>query len=161
MKSNTVTIFDDKAELQLPEGFVEIDREQAAAMFAGQVPELVFGLEEKAAYIAVTRTDIPFLEENLDRRLSEYCQMYRRTMANVDHVNGARRKLENGDSIGAFYFTATTADRNLFNFFGLFGLEGKEVHLLMNCAQEDTMTVGQAFMDVMNSLRIVQGEVQV
>lgn len=68
---------------------------------------MLYGIEEKKAFISITRTDTAIAEEDLEKRISEYYQAYSRSVANFANGGIAKRILQDGTTIGDFHYTST------------------------------------------------------
>lgn len=154
MQNSLISLFGEKVKMKIPEEFTLMTTEQAKLFFLGTVPEILYGIEEKRAFISITHTDITIETENLERRITEYYQLYNRSIANFANGGLAKRLLQDGTPIGVFHYTSTTADRDLINYFALFPLKGKEVVMSMHCSIEDSLVIAKKFLEVLNSITI-------
>ena len=154
MMNNTISVLDDKVRLNIPDEFSIMSDEEAKHFFQNTTPDILYGIEDKKAFISITKTDIKIEDDNIDSRLAQYYELYRRSVANFSNGKLAKRTLNNGKPIGAFHYTSTSAERNLLNFFVLFPLDDNEVVMTMHCSAEDSPILGGKFMQVANTIPV-------
>lgn len=152
--SKHIALYENELEFELPDEFETLDAEVCERYFNGQLPEHIYGILEKQAFITVSRKKEALKQESLEKRLNEYYHAYSRSTANFSNGKMVKKALDNGKAIGAFHFSSTTVERNLLNFVVLFDTAGYETIMTMHCGAKDSMKLGKLFMETLDSIRV-------
>ncbi len=110
--------------------------------------------ERTDTIISVTYTDKEASEE-IEKRIAECCTLYQRSVPNFGNCNIAKKKTKSGKDLAAFYYTSTSPTRNLYHFFVLTSLEGRELTITLHCSIQHIPDYGVEFMNVLNSIDVV------
>ncbi len=146
-----ISLYEDRLKLQIPENFTE--SQELEKFMLSKKPDHFFVDQEKKAYISVNYSQ----EEcsgDMENRLSGYYTLYQRTVPNFANCSMAKKKTNSGQEIGAFYYTCTTATKNLYNFFILTTLEGRDVTVTLHCDLEKVPEYGMQFMNIVDSIDV-------
>lgn len=152
--SRKISLYGDKLRFDISSEFKDMDLDECRQYFVGHMPEKIFGIPEKKAFITVMRNRNRLESSETEKRLNDYYYAYSRSVANFSNGKMVKRELDNGDSIGVFHFGSTTTERNLLNFFVLFSIEGKEIIMTMHCAAEDSMRLGKEFVKILDTVQV-------
>lgn len=146
-----ISLYDNKLKMQIPEQFVQ--SKDMDKFFVGAKPDFLYVDEKTDALISVTYTENQSAED-IDKRIAEYCELYRRSVPNFANCKIAKKKTGSGQDIAAFYYTSTTPARDIYNFFVLTSLEGRELTVTLHCDIRNIPDYGMEFMNILNSIDV-------
>lgn len=106
--------------------------------------------------MSVLKTDYKTSGVAIDERIVEYCDLYKRSVPNFDNFKIAKKKTKSGVDIAAFYYTSTSPERDLYNFFILTSLDESELIFTLHCSAENAPLFGMKFMNILNSIDVVE-----
>lgn len=152
--SREIILYENKLRFNIEDEFVDMEPDEYRQYFSGRMPEKIFGIPEKKAFITVMRSGNGLELPETEKRLNEYYYAYSRSAANFSNGKMVKRELNNGHVMGVFHFGSTTVERNLLNFFALLSVDGQEVIMTMHCAAEDSMHLGKEFVKTLDSVQV-------
>ena len=154
MVMNKTELFDAKLRFQIPEGFKQVPDEEIAHYYPAKQPDILFENKENGALIAVAKLENELAADALEARIQEYAAVYQRSVPNFANCKIGKRTLPNGKQLGMFYYTSTTAQRDLLNYVVLSSLDGKEIMLTLHCNCKDCPAYAEKLMRTINSVEI-------
>ncbi len=151
--SKEVCLYENKVTMQIPEEFVET--KDSSPFFAGAKPDFLYVDEKTKSMISVTYTENE-ASEDIDKRIAEYCALHQRSVPHFSNCTVAKKKTKSGKDIAAFYYTSTSPVRDLYNFFVLTSLEGRELTMTLHCDVKNIPEFGMKFMSVLDSMDVLE-----
>ncbi len=130
-----------------------METEDSGKFSAGAKPDVLYVDEKTKSLISVTYTENK-ASEDIDKRIAEYCALHQRSVPNFANCTVAKKKTKSGKDIAAFHYTSTSPVRDLYNFFVLTSLEGRELTITLHCDVKNIPKFGMKFMNVLNSVDV-------
>lgn len=149
-----INLYDNRVVFQLPEEFVVV--QDINKYFLSAKPEIAFVEQETKALVSVLKTEYKTSGITIEDRITEYCELYKRSVPNFDNFKIAKKKTKSGAEIAAFYYTSTSPERDLYNFFILTSLDEYELIFTLHCGVENASQFGIKFMNILNSIDITE-----
>lgn len=134
--------------IQVPKSFQVMEEETIAQKYSGDVPDQVFTNEETTVNIAVSLTENPMQ----DSQIEEYKDYMEDVMKDVSQVTESDCYQVDGRQVGRLTLVSDGADTKIYNDMMFFSQNGRLVIVAFNCTQElaeDWAAVGDA---IVNSL---------
>lgn len=150
MSNNIFKLYDGEIEIKLPDDFVEMTEKEK--YFNGSTPDYVFAVEKTNSLISVTTANTENTNLKLEEEINKYITLYRRIIPNFSNCKAARKTVKSGEEIGAFYFTSTLPDKDMFNLMAIICLEKKEVVITMHCELKDAVELALRYMEVLENI---------
>ena len=147
-----IKLYDNKVIFQLPEEFVAV--QDINRYFLSVKPDFAFVEPETNALVSVLKTEYKTSGVTIDDRIIEYCELYKRSVPNFDNFKIAKKRTKSGTEIAAFYYTSTSPERDLYNFFILTSLDECELVFTLHCGVENASVYGIKFMNILNSIDV-------
>lgn len=151
--TENVFLYDNKVSLNMPTEFVFVEDKEK--YFAAGKPDFVYAEKDTGALISVTLTENDIDNAKIEERIMEYYEIYRRSVPNFSNSKIAKNKTKSGKEMAAFYYTSTAPNRDLYNFFILSSVDGKELTITMHCNAQNIPDYGVKFMHFLNSIDIL------
>lgn len=152
--SRRYNFFDDRLKIDVPDVFAQIKDEEIGKYYPGNRPQVAFASEDKRAVFSASVINIDIKEENIEKRIFEYAQMYQRACPNFDNYTFAKREINDGKQLALFYFTSTTLEKDLTTCVILASINGKEFTSEMHCDFNASFKYMPQFMRMIDSIRI-------
>ena len=148
-----IKLYDNRVFLHLPEEFTAV--EECSKYFLSAKPDFAFVEQKTNALISALKTNYKTSGVAIDDRIMEYCELYKRSVPNFGNYKIAKKKTKSGLDIAAFYYTSTSPERDLYNFFILTSLDENELIFTFHCGVENAALFGAKFMNILNSIDVV------
>ncbi len=152
--TNDIKLYDDRVCLTIPFEFIET--EKFDKYFSSAKPDFLYVDEGTDALVSITHTLYDAGKMKIDERINEYCELYKRSVPNFANFSMAKKKTKSGKDIAAFYYTSTSPERDLYNFFVLSTLDSRELVFTLHCNIENVPNYGVKFMNILNSIDILE-----
>lgn len=149
-----INLYDNRVIFQLPEEFVAV--QDINKYFLTAKPDFAFVEQETNALVSVLKTEYKTTGVTIDDRIMEYCDLYKRSVPNFGNFKIAKKKTKSGAEIAAFYYTSTSPERDLYNFFILTSIDECELIFTLHCGIENASLYGIKFMNLLNSIDVVE-----
>lgn len=147
-----IKLYDNRVYFQLPEEFVAV--QDINKYFLSAKPDFAFVEQETNALVSVLKTEYKTTGVTIDDRIIEYCELYKRSVPNFDNFKIAKKRTKSGAEIAAFYYTSTSPERDLYNFFILTSIDECELVFTLHCGVDKASVYGIKFMSILNSIDI-------
>lgn len=149
-----INLYENKLIFRIPEEFEVVD--DAGRFFVSTKPDYAFVDKQTNALVSVLKTEYKIAGVSIADRITEYCEVYKRSVPNFDNFKIAKKTTKSGRDIAAFYYTSTSPERDLYNFFILTSLGEYELIITLHCGMEDASSYGIKFMNVLNSIDVME-----
>lgn len=149
-----IKLYDNRVFFQLPEEFVAV--QDINKYFLSAKPDFAFVEQETNALVSVLKTEYKTSGVTIDDRIIEYCELYKRSVPNFDNFKIAKKRTKSRAEIAAFYYTSTSPERDLYNFFILTSLDECELVFTLHCGVENALVYGIKFMNILNSIDVAE-----
>lgn len=149
-----IKLYDNRVFFQLPEEFVAV--QDINKYFLLAKPDFAFVEQETKALVSVLKTEYKTSGITIDERIIEYFELYKRSVPNFDNFKIAKKRTKSQVEIAAFYYTSTSSERDLYNFFVLTSLDEYELLFTFHCGAENASIYGIKFMNILNSIDVAE-----